>query len=71
MATKRTSLLLDTELMTEAAEALGTARPTDTVRAALEQAVRHAHVSNLVAWELPDAATQRLADQRVPRSLEV
>lgn len=70
MPTKRTSLLLDTDLMIEAAAVLGTERPTDTVRAALAQAVRRAHLASLAAWELPDGADARLAEQRAPRRHE-
>ena len=67
MATKRTTLLLDTDLMARAAEVLGTTRATDTVRAALEGTVRSEHVRSLVAWELPDGAGDELARQREPR----
>jgi Arc/MetJ family transcription regulator len=60
-------MLLDTELVERAAEALGTTRPTDTVRASLEQSVRRAHVANLVGWELPDDAAADLERQREAR----
>jgi Arc/MetJ family transcription regulator len=67
MPTKRTSLLLDPDLVAAAADVLGTRRTTDTVRAALEQAVRRAHLDRLVAWELPDSATAELERRRAPR----
>lgn len=67
MPTKRTTLLLDTELLARAARELGTQRPTDTVRAALERAARREHVRNLLGWELPDDAGEALATQRAPR----
>ncbi len=70
MPTKRTSLLLDPDLVARAAETLGTERTTDTVRASLEQTVRRAHVRNLLAWELPDTADETLAEQRAPREFE-
>jgi len=68
--TKRTTLLLDTRLMAEAAAALGTTKPTDTVRASLQQAVRRAHMRNLIAWELPDSAGELLEEQRGHRRVD-
>jgi len=38
---KHTTIDLDTELVREAAEALGTTRTTDTIHAALSEVVRH------------------------------
>lgn len=70
VATKRTTMLLDTELVERAAEALGTIRPTDTVRASLEQSIRRAHVANLVRWELPDDAADELERRRSARQAE-
>ena len=67
MPIKRTTLLLDTDLMEQAAKALGTSKPTETVRASLRQAARRGHLRNLVAWELPDSASEELARQRAPR----
>ena len=67
MATKRTTLLLDTELVAKAAEVLGTSKPTDTVRASLGQTVRQARLQNLVSWELPDTAYEELKQQREHR----
>ncbi len=67
MPTKRTTVLLDTDLMASAAATLGTERATDTVRASLEQTVRQAHVRRLLAWELPETADEELAEQRAPR----
>lgn len=67
MPTKRTTVLLDTDLMADAAHALGTQRASDTVRASLEHTVRQAHVRSLLAWELPETADEELAEQRAPR----
>ncbi len=67
MATKRMTMMLDTDLVDRAARLLGTRRPTDTVRAALERTVREEHIGNLVAWELPDEAAVELEDRRRPR----
>ena len=70
MPTKRTTLLLDPDLVAAAADVLGTRRTSDTVRAALEGAVRRARLENLVAWELPDEAMQELDERRAPRRVE-
>lgn len=60
MATKRTTVILDTDLMRDAGVVLGTTKATDTIRAALERAVYEKHVRDLVAWELPDSAADDL-----------
>jgi Arc/MetJ family transcription regulator len=70
VATKRTTMLLDTELMDEAAEILGTEKATDTVRASLMQTVRREHLRNLAAWEMPDTAEAELARQREWRAFD-
>ncbi len=67
MATKRTTLVLDPELVAEASRVLGTERTTDTVRTALEDVVRHARIRNLVAWELEDDSADELERQRTSR----
>lgn len=67
MTIHRTSLMLDQELVDRAAEALGTTSKTDTVRSALEGAVRRAHVKKLIEWELPDSAMDDLERQRRSR----
>lgn len=68
MALRRTSLILDTDLLARAALVLGTVSKTDTVRAALERAVREDSIKRLAAWELPDSAATLLREQRRPRS---
>jgi len=60
-------MLLDSKLVAEAAEVLGTSKPTDTVRASLSQTVRQARLQNLVSWELPDTAYEELERQRESR----
>lgn len=67
MPMKRTSVLLDPDLMQQAATVLGTVRATDTIRAALERTVREAHLRNLVEWELPDSAAEELDARRRAR----
>lgn len=52
LMTKHTSLYLDEDLLREAEEILGTAGPTGTVRAALENVVRRARLKNLTTWEV-------------------
>ncbi|WP_320672802.1 hypothetical protein [Patulibacter defluvii] len=61
---KRTSLILDTDLVAQAGAAIGSSRTTDTVRVALERVVREAAVERLLAWELPDDAFERFARRR-------
>lgn len=70
VSVKRTTLLLDTDLMAEAAAVLGTTRPTDTVRASLQQAVRRAHLRRLTEWVLPDTALEVLEEQRARRRFD-
>lgn len=59
--------MLDTDLLDRAAEALGTATKTETVREALERAVRRERLRNLVDWELPDSAFDELEERRRAR----
>jgi len=69
MSNHRTSLLLDPELVARAAQVLGTTSKTETVRAALERAVRREHVKSLIEWELPDSASEQLDERRRTRDL--
>lgn len=64
---RRTSMLLDTDLIADAARSLGTSGTTATVREALRRSVRHAKLKELAAWELPADAPELLAEQRKPR----
>ena len=61
-------MLLDSDLIGQAALALGTAGATATVREALNRAVRDARLEDLAAWELPEDFPEQLADLRAPRS---
>ena len=63
---KRTSMLLDTKLVSAAASELGTDGASATVRAALEQAVRQAKLRRLSKRHLPDDARDLLAEMRRP-----
>ena len=64
---KHTSLYLDEGLLREAEEILGTAGPTGTVRAALEDVVRRARLKNLTTWEV-ELSPADLDTLRGPRS---
>ena len=67
--TKHTSLYLDEDLLREAEGVLGTAGPTGTVRAALEDVVRRARLKSLTAWEVE--LTPEDLDAQRGRRLEV
>jgi hypothetical protein len=67
--TKHTSLYLEEELLREAEGVLGTSGPTGTVRAALEDVVRRAHLKRLTTWEI-ELTPDDLEELRRPR-LEV
>ena len=66
---KHTSLYLDEDLLREAEEILGTAGPTGTVRAALENVVHRARLKSLTTWEV-ELTPAGLDELRGP-SLEV
>lgn len=66
--TRRTSMNLDFALVTEAAEALGTTRTTDTVHAALREAIARARRAKLAARDFPALTPERLAEVRQPRA---
>ena len=63
---KHTSMYLDEEQVQRAGEILGTSGPTGTVRAALEDVVRRAHLQNLAGWDVELDETQ-LDELRRPR----
>jgi hypothetical protein len=56
--TKHTSLYLDADLLREAEAILGTSGPTGTVKAALEDVVRRAHLKRLTEWDVELTAPQ-------------
>jgi Arc/MetJ family transcription regulator len=64
---KRTNILLDIALLHEAAVVLGTTGTTDTVHAALRDAVRRARLARLAERDLPDLTPEKLAELREPR----
>jgi len=66
---KRTSFLVETELLEEAADVLGTKGPTETIRESLEETVRRARRRALAEWELPVAFPDEVERLRLPRTL--
>lgn len=67
---KRTTINLDLDLLDEAAEALGTARMTDTVHAAMSEAVRRQKLERLTKLEFPGMDLEQLKKLRRPRSFD-
>jgi Arc/MetJ family transcription regulator len=64
---KRTNIILDRRLVSEAAAVLGTQGPTETVHAAMTEVVRSARRRRLAAWELSDLTLETLEEMRRPR----
>jgi Arc/MetJ family transcription regulator len=64
---KRTNILLDTDLVRDAAEVLGTRTTTDTLHAALRDSVRQARLRRLVERDLDELTPDTLAELRRPR----
>jgi hypothetical protein len=67
---KRTSLIIEPQLLEEAASVLETKGTTATVREALERVVRQAALERLAQWEFPDDALDRLWEMRKPRKFD-
>ena len=67
---KRTSLIVEPDLLEQAAEVLGTKGLTATVREALKRTVRQEHVQRLAAWELPGDFPRQVGELRQQRSSE-
>ena len=66
---RRTNINLDRELVDEAAAALGTARTTDTVHAALRAVIDRAARERLAQRDFADLTPEALAQLRSPRQL--
>ncbi len=64
---KRTSLIVEPQLLDEASRILGTKGPTATVRESLRRTVRQDHLERLADWELAEDFPDRLAQMREPR----
>jgi hypothetical protein len=67
---KRTSLILEPDLLKEAAKILGTRGPTATVRKSLEETVRREKLRRLAEIEFPEDALERLWEMRRPRTFD-
>ena len=67
---KRTSMILDPELVGEAKQILGTSTATDTVHRALEEIVRRERLKSLAAWDLGGMTLDDLWEMRKPRTFE-
>lgn len=67
---KRTSLIVDQELLREAERAIGTKGLTATVRESLQRVVRQAHLDRLAQLELPEDFPERLEKMRQPRTFD-
>lgn len=67
---KRTSLIVDPDLLQEAERAAGTRGLTATVRESLQRVVRQAHLDRLAQIEFPEDALEQLARMREPRKFD-
>jgi len=67
---KRTSVILEPDLLNEAAEILGTRGPTATVRKSLEEVVRREKLKRVSEIEFPEDALERLWEMRRPRTFD-
>jgi Arc/MetJ family transcription regulator len=67
---KRTTINLDLDLLDEASDALGTARMTDTVHAAMAEVVRRRKLEALTKLEFPDLDWETVKAMRRPRTFD-
>jgi Arc/MetJ family transcription regulator len=65
---KRTNILLDIDLVREASTALGTHRTTDTVHAALREAIAQHRRRRLAGRELPGLTLEGVEEMRRGRA---
>jgi Arc/MetJ family transcription regulator len=61
---KRTNMNIDTHLVEQAAQVLGTHGTTATVHAAMEEVVRREKRRRLADWDFPDLTLEALAEMR-------
>ncbi len=64
---KRTTINLDSELVTEAREVLKTGNTTDTVHSALREVVRRKRLERLAEWDLGGKTLEDLKELRRSR----
>ena len=69
--TRRTSLILDLDLMDEARELLGTTTTTDTIHRALHEAIGFERRRSLASRDFPDLTVEALEKMRRPRTFEL
>jgi Arc/MetJ family transcription regulator len=60
--------MLDPALVDQAAEIFGTATVTETVQAALEDAIRRSRRHELAAYRVSDSLAEGLDELRAPRT---
>jgi Arc/MetJ family transcription regulator len=68
MTARRTTLNLDSELVSQAREVLGTTTSTDTVHAALRDVVRRQRLRELAAQDFSSLGLDGLEQLRRPRT---
>lgn len=61
-------MMLDPALVDQAAEIFGTATVTETVQAALEDAIRRSRRRDLAAYRVSDRLAEELDELRAPRT---
>jgi Arc/MetJ family transcription regulator len=64
---RRTTINLDSELVTQARDVLKTANTTDTVHGALREVVRRERLRRLAEWDLGDMTLDDLRETRRSR----
>jgi len=67
---RRTSLILDTELLKEAERVLGTTQATEAIHLALAEVVNREKRRRLAALEMPDLTLDNLEQSRRGRQFE-
>ena len=65
---KRTTINLDSDLVTEAREVLKTGNTTDTVHGALREVVRRDRLQRLTEWELEDLTLKGIKEMQRSRT---
>lgn len=68
---KRTSLIIEPDLLEEAADVLGTKGTTATVREALARVIRQERLNRLAQLELPEDFMDQLKRMREPRKFDL
>ena len=69
--TRRTSLILDLDLVDQARELLGTTTTTETIHRALHEAIGFERRRSLASRDFPDLTVEALEKMRRPRTFEL